>query len=312
MQVWHGAPQISGTEIFARLLYTPARGVEDHPVRLPITAALADLDGSETLALRLSGFPAGAVFSRGAAGTGADAGAWLITDPADIAALATAPLTMTPPANYNGSFTLSVTALVTDYAMLTTGAAANTTSLTRSLQVLVAADNDGPVAVADTGSATENETKSFDVLANDTDVDAGDTKALVGVGKVIVDGVEVTDGRKSAFSVADGKIAFHPGTAYDYLRAGQDATVVVAYTMKDRSEAQSSSTLTLTIYGENDAATSEATGAAALPRTQHRTLRRARSPRPTWTARRTCSCSKAAPPAMGTGQSTPPATGSTR
>ena len=79
VQVWDGAPQIAGSnEIYARLLATPATGTEDHSVQLPaITAALTDIDGSETLVLRLTGFPAGATFSVGALDV--PTGHWLIS-----------------------------------------------------------------------------------------------------------------------------------------------------------------------------------------------------------------------------------------
>src|SRR6185437_7766151 len=39
--------------------------------------------------------------------------------------------------------------------------------------------NDPPVANPDVGSVGENEIKSFDVVANDTDVDLGDTLSLL-------------------------------------------------------------------------------------------------------------------------------------
>ena len=121
VQVWDGAPQIAGSnEIYARLLATPASGTEDHSVQLPaITTALTDTDGSETLVLHLTGFPTGATFSVGALDV--PSGHWLISGASTIAALATTPLTMTPPADYNGSFILHVGSVVTDTATLTRG-----------------------------------------------------------------------------------------------------------------------------------------------------------------------------------------------
>ena len=46
----------------------------------------------------------------------------------------------------------------------------------------VTGTNDGPVAVADTAAATENQTLTIDVLANDTDVDDGHVFTLVTAG----------------------------------------------------------------------------------------------------------------------------------
>ena len=53
---------------------------EDTDITLPaINAALSDTDGSETLVLNLSGFPAGATFSKGALDAGS--GDWIIDNP---------------------------------------------------------------------------------------------------------------------------------------------------------------------------------------------------------------------------------------
>ncbi|MEA2896061.1 MAG: hypothetical protein QOJ84_1676, partial [Bradyrhizobium sp.] len=116
--------------------------------------------------------------------------------------------------------------------------------------------NDGPVAVADTGSAGENETKLFDVVANDTDVDTGDTRTLTSLGTVTVtsangavNGIDAS----SAFSIAGGKVQFNPGTLFDHLDHDDTASVVVNYTIRDGQGVSSSSTLTLTVSGANDA-----------------------------------------------------------
>ena len=123
------------------------------------------------------------------------------------------------------------------------------------LTLTVTGANDAPVAVADTGSAGENETRTFAVLANDTDIDAGDTKTLASLGTVTVNGVAATAAQAAAFTIAGNQVQFAPGSAFDTLAAGQKATVVVNYTMKDGAGATSSSALTLTVNGANDAAT---------------------------------------------------------
>jgi VCBS repeat-containing protein len=122
--------------------------------------------------------------------------------------------------------------------------------------VLTGVSNTPPVANADTGSADENETRSFDVLANDTDADAGDSKSLDALGPVTVtspngsiNGVDAS----GAFTIVGNEIQFVPGTLFDALAVGETATVVVAYTMSDGQGATSSATLTLTITGSNDA-----------------------------------------------------------
>jgi hypothetical protein len=72
----------------------------------------------------ISGFPTGATFSEGAL----SGDQWTISDPAQIAALATTPLTMTSPADFTGSFTLEVEAV-----------AAGNTTVTQDFAVTVSA-----------------------------------------------------------------------------------------------------------------------------------------------------------------------------
>jgi VCBS repeat-containing protein len=105
--------------------------------------------------------------------------------------------------------------------------------------------NDGPVAVADSGAATEDgKAVVIDVLANDTDVDAGDTKTLVSVN---------TAGTTGSVSIVDGKVSYDPGTNFQSLAAGATATDTFTYTMKDSAGATSTATVTMTITGVNDA-----------------------------------------------------------
>ncbi|HVL78131.1 MAG TPA: VCBS domain-containing protein, partial [Sphingomicrobium sp.] len=128
---------------------------------------------------------------------------------------------------------------------------------THTITVTVSGANDAPVAVADVGSAGENETKSFDVLANDTDVDAGDSKTLDSLGTVTVTSANGTVhgiDASSAFSIDGDQIKFTPGSLFDALDFDDTATVVVNYTMKDGQGASSSSSLTVTVSGANDAA----------------------------------------------------------
>lgn len=115
--------------------------------------------------------------------------------------------------------------------------------------------NSPPTAVADTGTAGENETKSFDVLANDTDPDEGDSKTLVSLGNVAVTSANAqVNGiaAASAFTIDSNQVKFAPGSLFDALALGDTATVVVNYTMEDGQGAQASSTLTLTVNGAND------------------------------------------------------------
>jgi Bacterial cadherin-like domain len=124
-----------------------------------------------------------------------------------------------------------------------------------TLTLTITGANDGPTAFSDIGSASENETKSFDVLFNDTDPDDGAVLSLFSLGTVTVtsansqvNGIPAA----GAFTIDLNQIKFTPGTLFDPLALGQTATVVVNYTMQDEHNAQSSSFLRLTVNGAND------------------------------------------------------------
>ena len=214
---------------------------------LPITATLTDTDGSETLSVRLTGFPAGGTFNVGA--LQAD-GSWLIASPT---ALQLSSMTFTPPANYSGTFNLTVTALSTETSN------GSTASTSTTMAVYVAPVNDAPVAVADVysgtavveaGSAVAGQaTASGNVLTNDTDVDAGDSKTVTTAG---------------TFSGTYGTLQINADGSYIYtldnnlaatqaLTQGQQVNEVFSYTMKDTAGLTSSSTLTIGVTGTNDA-----------------------------------------------------------
>ncbi|MBM3630049.1 MAG: hypothetical protein FJX21_19830, partial [Alphaproteobacteria bacterium] len=80
----------------------PASGNEDTAIALSFTAAVADMDGSESISsYRISGVPTGSVLS---AGTDNLDGSWTLL-PGQIAGL-----TITPPSNRETGFTLTVAA----------------------------------------------------------------------------------------------------------------------------------------------------------------------------------------------------------
>ncbi len=94
-------------------------------------------------------------------------------------------------------------------------------------------------------------------MDNDTDADDDDTMTLVYIDSVSVTALGALNGidAAGAFTIVNGEIAFAPGTMFDTLKADEDATVTIAYTIEDAAGEDLSSTLTLTIEGENDAVT---------------------------------------------------------
>jgi T1SS-143 domain-containing protein len=142
----------------------PASGAEDSAISLQvISAAVTDRDGSESLRVLISGYPEGATFSTGHAGTGADAGKWVIDDAAAIASFDSHPLKVTPPADYNGTFKLSFVVETTDHATLSDGQDHTdvSTLALQDIDVTVTPVNDAPEIHAPT-QVTTNEDTAFE------------------------------------------------------------------------------------------------------------------------------------------------------
>ena len=133
------------------------------------------------------------------------------------------------------------------------------------------APNTAPTAVADTANATEKggvangsggSPATGNVLTNDTDPDAGDTKTVTAVSFGAVTGTLGT-----ALAGAHGSLVLNASGAFTYTVNETDAAVqalrqstdtltdVFSYTMRDTAGATSSTTLTVTIHGANDAPT---------------------------------------------------------
>ena len=123
--------------------------------------------------------------------------------------------------------------------------------------------------MADTGDATEKggiangsggSPATGNVLTNDTDPDAGDTKTVTAVSFGATAGTLGT-----ALTGAHGSLVLNAAGAFTYTVNETDAAVqalrlstntltdVFNYTMRDTAGATSSTTLTVTIHGANDA-----------------------------------------------------------
>jgi VCBS repeat-containing protein len=112
--------------------------------------------------------------------------------------------------------------------------------------VTITGANDAPRAVADVRSLSEDAAPTLlDVLANDTDVDAGDGRTIVAVD---------TTGLQGSVSIAPGggALTYTVGSGFQALLTGQSATETFGYTMRDTAGALSSATVTLTIIGANE------------------------------------------------------------
>ena len=122
-----------------------------------------------------------------------------------------------------------------------------------SLTVRITGANDRPVATVDSGATTENATVEVDVIANDSDPNAG-TVLRVSAASVLSMTVDAS-GSAIALSSANvsfsgTRVIFNPGSDFDFLAAGETATVVIQYTATDdaTNALSDTSTLTLTVY----------------------------------------------------------------
>src|SRR4029079_4968155 len=117
-------------------------------------------------------------------------------------------------------------------------------SSTQTATVTITGQNDAPIAVADSNAATEDTTISGSVASNDSDVDDG--TVLSYSLNTPVAGLTLN---------ADGSYSFDASNAaYQHLAQGQTADVVANYTVTDEHGATSTTSLTITLTGTNDAA----------------------------------------------------------
>jgi large repetitive protein len=157
---------------------------------------------------------------------------------------------------------------LTDTFSYTVRDAAGLTSTT-TLTVTVQGADDTPVAVADTATAVEasginngtpGTNPSGNVLTNDTDVDAGDTKTVTtisGAAAGVVGGA--TAGSYGTLALnADGSYTYtvnNTNATVNALKVGQSLNDVFTYQVRDTAGLLSSTTLTVTVQGANDAPT---------------------------------------------------------
>jgi VCBS repeat-containing protein len=115
---------------------------------------------------------------------------------------------------------------------------------TASVVVTINGVNDAPIAVADAITVSQADSSILiPVLANDTDIDSGDTQTIVSA-------TSLTPG--IVLSIVNNELKYDFGDHFDYLNPGETATDTFTYTMQDSAGAQSSATVTVTLLGAND------------------------------------------------------------
>ena len=119
---------------------------------------------------------------------------------------------------------------------------------TQVVTIIVTGTNDGPVAVADTAMAVEDQpVVTGSVATNDSDVDHGAALRFA------------LDGPVAGLTLAaDGGWRFDPtNAAYQALAKGEQQLVVASYTVTDDHGATATASLTITVTGTNDAPTAQ-------------------------------------------------------
>ncbi len=232
---------------------------EDTPVSGNVLSNDSDADGGATLSVTQF-VVVGTTYAAGATATLAGIGTLVIDGNGSY--------TFAPAASYHGPVP-TATYTVSDGAATATG----------TLSLTVAPVNDAPIAVPDTaiavesggaGTASPGVDPTGNVLANDTDVDVGDSKTVSAVSFGAAGG-SVGSALAGAYGTltldADGSYAYVVDNANAAVQAlhtsGDTLTEVFGYTMRDAAGATSSNTLTVTIRGSNDAPVATADAAAA-------------------------------------------------
>ena len=140
-----------------------AGGSEDGAITLDISSALTDTDGSESLSITIAGVPNGAALS---AGTDNGDGTWTLT-PAQLGGL-----TITPAANSDTDFTLTVTATSTEAAN------GDTAQTTGTIAVRVDAVADAPTLTANDVTGAEDSAIALNIIPRWFDTDGSETLSI--------------------------------------------------------------------------------------------------------------------------------------
>lgn len=109
---------------------------------------------------------------------------------------------------------------------------------TATLKITVNGVNDAPVALADSAVTNEDSAVTINVLANDTDIDNGDTKSIQ----------SVTNGQNGTVTINGNNVVYSPNANF----FGNDT---FTYVVRDAAGATSTGSVTVTVNPVNDGPT---------------------------------------------------------
>ena len=217
-----------------------ASGNEDTPIPLTFSAALTDTDGSESLSFLVSGVPVGGL----SAGIDQGGGTWLLT-PAQ-----TAGLTVSPPADSDVDFNLTVTARSTE----SNGGA--TADVTGTLAVTVIAVADAPTLTLQDAQGLEDQPVALSISDALTDTDGSESLGLVTISGLPTDATlsAGTNLGGGVWTVSQAQLTGLTA-AFAASKSGvANLTVSVTSTEASNNDtATTTGTLTLTVLPVNDA-----------------------------------------------------------
>ncbi len=229
------------------LTVAAASGGEDQAIGLSISASLVTPVTGETLAITISGVPAGAILSTG---TNNGDGTWSLT-PAQLSGL-----TFTPPADYSGSIALTVTA--------TAGVGGTQATSTASLAVTVAPVADAPALTVAPASGLEDQPMALAIAAALVSPATGETLSItisgMPSGAALSAGTDNGDGTWSLTPAQLSGLAITPPADY----SGSIALTVTATASVGGTQATSTASLAVTVAPVADAPTLTVAPASGL------------------------------------------------
>lgn len=219
-----------------------AAGSESQPIALNIESSLADLDGSETLSVVISGVPEGATLS---AGTDQGNGVWTLSA-ADLPGL-----TLTPVSGSDADFELTVTATATEAAN------GDQSTVTATIAVSVSAVASTPVLAVSDASGSEDSPIALDIAAALGDTDGSEVLS------VVISGVPEGASLSAGVDQGNGTWLVSPADLADLSitpAADSDTNIVlqvsaIATETSNGDQASMTATITVSVAGTADAPT---------------------------------------------------------
>ena len=226
--------KVTGVADEPKVTVANASGAEDSEIPLSISAALEDIDSSETITdVTISGVPEGAELS---AGTDNGDGTWTLT-PAELSGL-----TITPPADSSDDFTLTVSATSTEDD-------GDTATTVATLDVAVSAVADKPiVTIADTTLETlEDGAIALGIGAALADTDGSET-----LGAIVISGVPAGATLSAGSDNGNGTWTLTPAelnglTVTPAVNSDQDFTLTVTATSTEAAGGTATTVATLDV-----------------------------------------------------------------